>query len=43
VAHTKRELASRNWPSMQHYAEAKTEVIEGTAARATAGRFSGET
>jgi GrpB-like predicted nucleotidyltransferase (UPF0157 family) len=31
---TKRDLASRDWPSMQHYAEAKTEVIEGTIARA---------
>jgi hypothetical protein len=25
---TKRELAGWEWPSMQHYAEAKTEVIE---------------
>ena len=33
---TKRELASRDWPSMQHYAEAKTEVIEGIIARAAA-------
>lgn len=37
-ARTKRGLASRDWPSMQHYAEAKTEVIEGIIARATAGR-----
>jgi GrpB-like predicted nucleotidyltransferase (UPF0157 family) len=35
---TKRELASRDWPSMQHYAEAKTEVIEGIIARAAAAR-----
>ena len=33
-ARTKRELAERDWPSMQHYAEAKTEVIEGIIARA---------
>ena len=33
-AWTKRDLASRDWPSMQHYAEAKTEVIEGIIARA---------
>lgn len=36
-ARTKRELAGRDWPSMQHYAEAKTEVIEGIIARAAAG------
>lgn len=35
-AGTKRELASRDWPSMQHYADAKTEVVEGVLARATA-------
>ncbi len=35
-ARTKRELANRKWPSMQHYAEAKTEVIEGIIARAAA-------
>jgi GrpB-like predicted nucleotidyltransferase (UPF0157 family) len=39
-ARTKRELASRVWPSMQHYAEAKTEVIEGIIARAAAARAS---
>jgi GrpB-like predicted nucleotidyltransferase (UPF0157 family) len=39
---TKRELASREWPSMQHYAEAKTEVIEGIIARAAARRSSRE-
>jgi len=37
-ARTKRELARRDWPSMQHYAEAKTGVIEGIIARATAAR-----
>jgi GrpB-like predicted nucleotidyltransferase (UPF0157 family) len=37
---TKRELASRDWPSMQHYAEAKTEVIEGIITRAAARRSS---
>lgn len=34
----KRELAARTWPTMQHYAEAKTEVIEGIIARAAAAR-----
>jgi GrpB-like predicted nucleotidyltransferase (UPF0157 family) len=33
-ARTKRDLASRSWPSMDHYAEAKTEVVEGILARA---------
>ncbi len=41
-ARTKRELAKREWPSMQHYAEAKTEVIEGIIARAAARRSSQE-
>ncbi len=41
-ARTKRELASRDWPSMQHYAEAKTEVIEGIIARAAARQSSQE-
>ena len=41
-ARTKRDLASRDWPSMQHYAEAKTEVIEGIVARAIARRSSRE-
>jgi GrpB-like predicted nucleotidyltransferase (UPF0157 family) len=41
-ASTKRELASRDWPSMQHYAEAKTGVIEGIIARAAARRSSRE-
>lgn len=33
-ARTKRQLASRDWPSVQHYADAKTEVVEGILARA---------
>lgn len=37
-ARTKRDLAKRDWSSMDHYAEAKTEVIEGIIARA-AGAF----
>lgn len=37
-ARTKRELAGRDWPSMDHYAEAKTEVVEGIIARAAAAR-----
>jgi GrpB-like predicted nucleotidyltransferase (UPF0157 family) len=41
-ARTKRELASRDWPSMQHYAEAKTRVIEGIITRAAARRSSRE-
>jgi GrpB-like predicted nucleotidyltransferase (UPF0157 family) len=41
-ARTKRDLACRDWPSMQHYAEAKTEVIEGIVARAIARRSSRE-
>src|SRR5215203_5558562 len=39
-ARTKRELANREWPSKHHYAEAKTEVIEGIIARAAAARAS---
>ena len=35
-ARTKRRLASRRWPTTEHYAEAKTEVIEAIIARATA-------
>ena len=41
-ARTKRDLASRDWPSMHHYAEAKTEVIEGIITRATARRSARE-
>jgi GrpB-like predicted nucleotidyltransferase (UPF0157 family) len=35
-AQTKRELASKDWPSVDHYAEAKTEIIEGIISRAAA-------
>jgi GrpB-like predicted nucleotidyltransferase (UPF0157 family) len=30
---TKKELAARDWATMQHYAEAKTGVVEGIIAR----------
>ena len=33
---TKRELAARTWKYVQHYADAKTEVVEGIIARAIA-------
>jgi len=33
-ASTKRELAARDWPSVDHYAEAKTEVVGAILARA---------
>jgi GrpB-like predicted nucleotidyltransferase (UPF0157 family) len=33
---TKRELASREWKYVQHYADAKTEVVAGIMARALA-------
>ncbi len=36
-ARTKREPASRDWPSIQHYADAKTDVVEGIIARAVEG------
>lgn len=32
---TKRELAAREWRFVQHYADAKSEVVEGIIARAT--------
>ena len=35
---TKRELASREWTYVQHYADAKGEVVEGIIARAFADR-----
>jgi GrpB-like predicted nucleotidyltransferase (UPF0157 family) len=35
-AHTKRELAQRQWTFRQNYADAKTPVIEGIMARANA-------
>ena len=34
-ARTKRELSSRDWPSIDHYAEAKSEVVEGILSRAS--------
>ena len=34
-AGTKRELASRDWPSMQHYADAKTGIVEDILSRAS--------
>ena len=37
-ARAKRGLAAREWPSMEHYAEAKSEVVEGIIARAAASR-----
>lgn len=37
-AQTKRQLAARKWPTMQHYAEAKTAVLEQIIARARAAR-----
>ena len=37
-ARTKRRLAARRWPTMQHYAEAKTGVIEAIIARAAAAQ-----
>jgi GrpB-like predicted nucleotidyltransferase (UPF0157 family) len=36
-ARTKRELATKDWPSVDRYAEAKTEIIEGIISRAAAG------
>ena len=37
-AETKRELAKREWLNMEHYAEAKTDVVEGIVSRAAAAR-----
>ena len=37
----KRRLAARDWPTMDHYAEAKTEVIEAIIARAAAAAGAG--
>jgi len=34
---TKQELAAREWRYIQHYADAKTQVVEGIIARAAAG------
>jgi GrpB-like predicted nucleotidyltransferase (UPF0157 family) len=41
-ARTKRRLASRSWPTVQHYAEAKTDVIEAIIARAAAALHAGD-
>ena len=35
-AQCKRRLATREWPTMQHYAEAKTEMVEAIISRAEA-------
>jgi GrpB-like predicted nucleotidyltransferase (UPF0157 family) len=40
-ARTKRRLAARKWPTMDHYAEAKTEVINAILARAAAAQDDG--
>jgi GrpB-like predicted nucleotidyltransferase (UPF0157 family) len=37
-AQRKRELAKQDWPTMEHYAEAKTEVVEGIISRAAGAR-----
>jgi GrpB-like predicted nucleotidyltransferase (UPF0157 family) len=36
---TKRELAARHWKYVQHYADAKGEVVEGIIARATTAGY----
>jgi GrpB-like predicted nucleotidyltransferase (UPF0157 family) len=38
----KRELAARDWTYIQHYADAKSEVVEGIIERALADRDTGE-
>jgi GrpB-like predicted nucleotidyltransferase (UPF0157 family) len=35
--HTKRELARKDWKYMQHYADAKSTVVEEITARAQRG------
>jgi GrpB-like predicted nucleotidyltransferase (UPF0157 family) len=35
-AQSKRELAKRDWPTMEHYAEAKSGVVDGIISRAAA-------
>jgi GrpB-like predicted nucleotidyltransferase (UPF0157 family) len=42
-ARTKRRLATRDWATMQHYAEAKSEVIEAILARAETAQSDDET
>jgi len=32
-AQTKRQLAQRSWPTVQHYADAKSEVVAAILAR----------
>jgi GrpB-like predicted nucleotidyltransferase (UPF0157 family) len=39
-AQTKRELAKQDWPTMEHYAEAKAEVVERIISRAAVARSS---
>jgi GrpB-like predicted nucleotidyltransferase (UPF0157 family) len=40
-AATKRRLAAQAWPTVQHYAEAKSEVVEAIIARAREARAGG--
>jgi GrpB-like predicted nucleotidyltransferase (UPF0157 family) len=40
-ARTKRKLAGRDWPSVDHYAEAKTEVVERIITRAASHKMPG--
>lgn len=40
-AQTKRELATSQWTYTQHYADAKSEVVETILARATAAGHGG--
>ncbi len=41
-AAAKRRLAEQDWPTMQYYAEAKTEVVEAILGRAIAARDAAE-
>ena len=41
-AATKRRLAEQDWPTMQYYAEAKTEMVEAILRRAVAARDAAE-
>ena len=40
---TKRELAAKTWRYVQHYADAKTDVVEAINERAGAGATTGAT
>jgi len=40
-ASTKRQLASQEWPTMQDYADAKTDVVNTIMGHATGGTASG--